>query len=192
MSKKGENIYKRKDGRWEGRYIKCYDGDGKPKYGYLYGKTYSEVKSKLCDAQANLKNGVLPTKGTSPLYNEILAAWLQSARINVKESTYMRYKHLVDRHIAQILGKYPVSKISSQLVERFVDDKLKNGRLDGCGGLSPKTVTDIITIIKSSMEYASYNGISVQCNLKSCPSRKREGNACLIHTRAKMSHFGAT
>ena len=25
MSKKGENIYKRKDGRWEGRYIKLYD-----------------------------------------------------------------------------------------------------------------------------------------------------------------------
>ena len=31
MSKKGENIYKRKDGRWEGRYIKLYDADGKAK-----------------------------------------------------------------------------------------------------------------------------------------------------------------
>ena len=29
MSKKGENIYKRKDGRWEGRYIRCYDSSGK-------------------------------------------------------------------------------------------------------------------------------------------------------------------
>ncbi len=35
MSKKGENIYKRKDGRWEGRYIKCYDGGGKAKYQHL-------------------------------------------------------------------------------------------------------------------------------------------------------------
>ena len=25
MPRKGENIYKRKDGRWEGRYIGCYD-----------------------------------------------------------------------------------------------------------------------------------------------------------------------
>lgn len=24
MSRRGENIYKRKDGRWEGRYIKGY------------------------------------------------------------------------------------------------------------------------------------------------------------------------
>lgn len=34
MSKKGENIYKRKDGRWEARYIKGYHPDGTPKYGY--------------------------------------------------------------------------------------------------------------------------------------------------------------
>lgn len=47
MSKKGENIYKRKDGRWEGRYIRCYDENGKAKYGYIYGKTYNETKQKL-------------------------------------------------------------------------------------------------------------------------------------------------
>lgn len=43
MPKKGENIYKRKDGRWEGRYIKGYHADGKAKYAYVYGKTYSDV-----------------------------------------------------------------------------------------------------------------------------------------------------
>lgn len=43
MPKKGENIYRRKDGRWEGRYIKGYHADGKARYGYVYGKTYSEV-----------------------------------------------------------------------------------------------------------------------------------------------------
>lgn len=174
MSRKGENIYKRKDGRWEGRYIKCYDGNGKAKYGYLYGKTYGGVKSKLRDVQAELNNGILPTKGTSPCYSEILVAWQKSTRINVKESTYMRYKHLVDRHIAPSLGKYPVNKISTQLVERFVDDKLKNGRLDGVGGLSPKTVTDMLTIVKSSMDYASYNGYTVVCNLNKLSVKKKE------------------
>ena len=49
MPKKGENIYRRKDGRWEGRFIKGYHADGKAKYGYVYGKTYSEVKQKLID-----------------------------------------------------------------------------------------------------------------------------------------------
>ena len=32
MAKRGENIYKRKDGRWEGRFIKGYDLSGKAQY----------------------------------------------------------------------------------------------------------------------------------------------------------------
>lgn len=54
MSKKGENIYKRKDGRWEARYIKNHDFNGKAKYGYCYAKTYHEVKVKVNQAKANL------------------------------------------------------------------------------------------------------------------------------------------
>lgn len=38
MPRKGENIYKRKDGRWEGRYIGCYDENHKAKYGYDPGR----------------------------------------------------------------------------------------------------------------------------------------------------------
>ena len=52
MSRTGENIYKRKDGRWEGRYIKFYAADGKAKYGFVYSKTYAEVKTKLNIAKA--------------------------------------------------------------------------------------------------------------------------------------------
>lgn len=47
MAKKGENIYKRKDSRWEGRYIKNRTPDGKIQYGYIYGKKYAEVKERL-------------------------------------------------------------------------------------------------------------------------------------------------
>lgn len=36
-----DNIRKRKDGRWEARYIKA-DDTGK-KYGSVYGKTYQEA-----------------------------------------------------------------------------------------------------------------------------------------------------
>ena len=45
MPRKGENIYKRKDGRWEGRYIKARSQTGKAVYGYVYAPTYKEAKS---------------------------------------------------------------------------------------------------------------------------------------------------
>ena len=45
MPRRGENIHKRKDGRWEGRYKSRTDKTGKSVYTSVYGKTYKEVKS---------------------------------------------------------------------------------------------------------------------------------------------------
>ena len=47
MPKRGENIYKRKDGRWEGRYIMGRKPDGKAAYRSIYGTSYTEVRQKL-------------------------------------------------------------------------------------------------------------------------------------------------
>lgn len=47
MAKRGDNIRKRKDGRWEGRYKKGRAVDGRIIYGSVYGKTYKEVKEKM-------------------------------------------------------------------------------------------------------------------------------------------------
>ena len=164
MSKKGENIYKRKDGRWEGRYILSYDLTGKAKYGYVYAKSYTETKQKLLERQTN--NAIKKaTSSRKTLYGNVLEDWLRSVKMRVKESTYARYKRLVDSHIAPILGKYDISNISTQLIEQYVDYLLSDGRLDGQGGLSPKTVTDIVTIIKNTMEYAKYHGYCVMCHL---------------------------
>lgn len=50
MSRRGDNIRKRKDGRWEGRYIYARNNKGKALYKSVYGKTYTEVKVKLIEA----------------------------------------------------------------------------------------------------------------------------------------------
>lgn len=49
MPRKGENIYIKKDGRWEGRYLKSRTPEGKAKYGYVYAKTYREEKINLLE-----------------------------------------------------------------------------------------------------------------------------------------------
>lgn len=163
MSKKGENIYKRKDGRWEGRYIKFYDENFKPKYGYIYGHTYTEVKNKLLINKADTVKEITEVK--TVLYSKILEQWLNSVKINVKESTYARYCGLVNNHILPYLGKYPVSKISTMQIESYIRLQLQSGRVKNAQPLSSKTVNDILTVIKSSMEYAKYNGYTVICNL---------------------------
>ena len=71
MARRGENIYKRKDGRWEGRYIGCYDENHKAKYVYIYGKTYTEVKQKLAIERGRQKQHV-PAEKKQITYGEVL------------------------------------------------------------------------------------------------------------------------
>ncbi|WP_442858920.1 GAF domain-containing protein [Anaeromassilibacillus sp. 1001302B_160321_C8] len=100
MPRKGENIYKRKDGRWEGRYIRSYSVENKAKYAYVYGKTYSEVKQKLVSERSNTK--ICASPRSSLTYNELLDSWLHTSQLNTKESTHARYVHLVNTHIRSI------------------------------------------------------------------------------------------
>lgn len=83
MSKKGENIYKRKDNRWEARYIKGYSFDGKIIYGYCYGKTYREAKEKVNEVKAALINGQTIQRNSRLRLSSICDQWLQLNRTKV-------------------------------------------------------------------------------------------------------------
>lgn len=45
MPRRGENIYKRKDNRWEGR-LQIGRENGKTKYHSVYADSYSQLKEK--------------------------------------------------------------------------------------------------------------------------------------------------
>lgn len=165
MARTGENIYKRKDGRWEARYIISYDSNGKAKYRYLYARTYTEVKTKLIKAQSQ---AIIPSNvginRDKDKYEYWLNEWLRSKQLVVKQSTYIRYRNTIENHIKPELGKYPISKISSDLIEQYVYNKLNCGRVDGKGGLSAKSMSDILVIVKESVKYAQSFGVTVICS----------------------------
>ncbi len=75
---KGENIFHRKDGRWEARYIKGYELSGKIKYGFCYGKTYREAKEKVTKYKAALVNGkTVPTNTARRRFSYYCNEWLR-------------------------------------------------------------------------------------------------------------------
>lgn len=119
MPKKGENIYRRKDGRWEGRYIKGHLADGKTKYAYVYGKTYSDVKQKLIDDRIAFAQGK-DTARRKTKYRDILHDWLAMSRMRIKESTYSRYVHLSETHIEPYLGTLTLDCLTTQAVEHHI------------------------------------------------------------------------
>ena len=172
MSKRGENIYKRKDGRWEGRYIKERSADGKARYAYVYGKSYADAKQKLLDRRiAQAQN--IDCSPSHTKYGDILRNWIAMSRVHIKESTYSRYIHLANAHILPYLGDLQTGKLTTQTVEKHISFLLNKGRVDKKGGLAPKTVSDILTLIKGSIDYANCSGYSVNCYLDRLTVKKR-------------------
>ena len=154
MSKRGENIYKRKDGRWEGRYLTYKDGA--KKYISVYGRTYAAVKDKLLIAKQNA--ALSQTENNLPdcclTVANLFAKWLREKATLIKPSSYIRYTGLLNTHLLPALGGCAVSNLTVQKIAAVLQDKLQNGRLDKKGGLSAKTIADILCLIKSAVKMA--------------------------------------
>jgi integrase len=160
VPKKGNNIYKRKDGRWEGRFIKGY-GEKGAVYGYVYAPSYGEAKRKLAAAATALASATASAAAVRLSFSAAAARWLVGLGLRVKPSTEARYAWLLRRHILPRLGGLKLDKLTTGQIENFTKEKLTNGRLDGRGGLAAKTVRDMLSVVKSVLSFAAREGCAV-------------------------------
>lgn len=138
MSRRGENIRKRKDGRWEGRYIKGYDSKKqKARYASVYGKTYAETKQKLDEAKYKSSIGVVYVDAKNKLFGEIINSWFNAKKINLKPSSIIKYQNLIEKHILPELGHRKLRELNADLFYTFLDAQQKNGNKKN-GGMSYK------------------------------------------------------
>jgi len=165
MPRKGENIYKRKDGRWEARYIHHYE-NGKAKYRSVYADSYSEVKAKRQEELAKPENMRVSAVKQLGTLNEICTLWLNSRKSKVKESTYTRYARIVNNYILPGFESDKLIKIGNQEICAYID-KLKET-------LSDKTVSDIRCVFVSIWTYGVENGYPC-CNFN-LPKEKGKSN----------------
>ncbi len=123
MSRKGENIYKRKDGRWEGR-IRNDDG----KYHSLYAKTYKEVREKM--HVAKLKPVVNSTKAACTCKNkavDLFEEWLAGElKARVKPTTYQSYFQCMEKYILPFFRKRGNEYINAVSASGFAENIWKN------------------------------------------------------------------
>lgn len=158
MPRRGENIFKRADGRWEGRYIKKHNVAGKAVYGFVYAKSYKDIKEKLNSAKASAAE-----LSKDITFEASAAQWIQIGSANLKESTCIKYRNLLKNHILPELGPCRISKMETAFLENYLCQKLESGRLDGKGGLSQKTVRDILSVIKLVLKHAKALGVVTSC-----------------------------
>lgn len=176
MPRKGENIYKRKDGRWEGRYIRDRV-NGKVKYGYVFAHSYKEVKIKLTDAKARL---ALNTSAVPVIASELLIwsfsrasdEWIQANKSQWKESSTVKYINILNNHLLPEFGQRNITDIARADIQAYISKLLtSSGRNNAVNGLAPKTVNSIISVMKNIFEFTaetkqctliSFNGLNVK------------------------------
>lgn len=149
MSRRGECIYKRKDGRWEARYVKQIGLDGKKKYGSVYADSYRAVKEK----QRNCVLTQPEPPGSNSTLSQLSRLWLEHISCRVKPATYQKYAGLSANHILPELGSIPVNRLNRQIISKFAQHQLENGNRRG-GPLSVKTVNDMLVILGLMMDFA--------------------------------------
>lgn len=153
MAKRGSNIYKRKDGRFEGRVPVGYQENGKIKYRSVYARTLSEVKEKMSEVYSIRQNHSVSAMKLT--VREAAEQWLSSSKLRVKKSSYVNYANIVNKHILPIIGKEFMQNLTTSRLNDFIHHKLNHGRLSCKGGLSAKSVRDIMTVYRSIEAYSA-------------------------------------
>lgn len=152
MPRKGENIYKRKDGRWEGRYIKARGEDGKAIYGSVYGPRYLDVKARLIPlkaAYATLRK--YPKINYKGNVRDWLAYWLDTIQKPfIKASTYASYRDKLERHVVPLLGEKRLEKLSERDIQDWITFLCKKG-------LAGSSIRTIYRIFNAALQKAAYD-----------------------------------
>lgn len=181
MARKGENIYKRKDGRWEGRYKKGRKRNGQLKYGYIYGKTYTEVKHKLYAYKLKYHH-LIQVRGDSALpYEEWSFIWLTKQQTTIKASTYSTYLYKLKKYVFPTIGNIPLNLITSQAIQSLINDWKEHG-------LKSTTIHVLYQIVKTTFKEAVAKQYLIQspCTSIQLPKKLRTTPKALTKEDQKL------
>jgi integrase len=141
MALMARNVYKRKDGRFEARYIRERDLNGRAVYGAVYAHSYAEVKTKLAAAQS----GVIPKRScSSPTIVDSVADHLEAAKARLKPSTLGVYRRYLNNYITPYFEDVRCDRLTTAAIQKFIDTQLSNG-------LSVITVKSVFSLLKAGV-----------------------------------------
>lgn len=147
-SQTGNNIYLRKDGRWEGRR-RTGTENGKTVYIYIYGGSYDEALQKLDEIDALQED-----LGDENSFQRIAKEWLELQKPQLKPASFSSYTNIINSYLSPKFGERQITDISRSEFTSLVRDLLEHGGITQ-QGLSASTVNTILTVAKKIFIYAA-------------------------------------
>jgi integrase len=117
-------------------------------------RTKRDAERARIDLLARVQQGgyVEPSQLTVGIF--LVDQWLPSIRASVREGTFESYRRNVRSHLVPRLGNVPLQMLTPPRLNAFYADLLQDGRRDGSGGLSPRTVRYVHTILRRALQAA--------------------------------------
>ena len=128
-------------------------------------------------------------RNRTPL-TEYAEKWLSTARSKVKESSYVKYWNLMYSYIIPELGALEWSSLNRETVELYVSRlRTSGGRKQK--GLSAKTVSDVMSVLRQIARYASEHGAALPFDLSLVTVKKEEPEMKILTRKQqeKLSRF---
>ena len=100
-----------------------------------------------------------PSRSSLTVAIYLTQRWLPSKRVTLRVSTYDAYRRVVDLHVLPHIGRVPLRHLRPDHLERLYATLAANGRADGTGGLSNKTVVEVHTMPRQALEDARRRGL---------------------------------
>jgi len=94
---------------------------------------------------------------------ELLRQWLiEYASMNTTDRTQESYTSIIERHLIPGLGRVSLIELQAQHIQSYYAKKLSDGRADGKGGLSARSVVYHHRILSKALDYAVKMGLVVR------------------------------
>lgn len=168
-------IYKRRDGKFEGRLKVGRTAQGKTQFKYAYGYTLEECKAKLAELCARTE--AAPKNPMYMTYEDVCGEWMDFIRTYAKESTAAVYAYTLRRYLLPHFGRYNPAEISEGRVNRYIAELAKQKTHFRHGRFSAVTVANIAVIFKMTLAFA-HRHLSLPiplCRLR-LPSARKESS----------------
>lgn len=145
----GKRIKKRRDGRYEMRYV-VQTATGEKRRS-VYGRTQGEVREKLAKAVADARGGLV-FEADKLTVGEYLKAYIADSGSRVRPKSHRRYEDLANVHILPVIGSVRLATLTPEHLRSLYRERLS-------AGYSARTIQHAHALLKQVLEQALADGL---------------------------------
>ena len=87
-------------------------------------------------------------------FKTLVNTWLNQKQPMITPSTHASFTLIAENHLIPYFGKRKIGSITETDIQSYISYLHDAGRLDKTGGLTVKTIRDVILVLRLSMEFA--------------------------------------